>query len=219
MTRKALIIGATGGIGSAIRTQLETGDWEVTGLSRADGLDYDIPDSVRRVLRGLEGPFNLIFIATGALEIDGMGPEKALKQLTPDALAAQFRVNTIGPALVMAHVPRLLAKDGTVAALTARVGSIGDNRLGGWHSYRAAKAALNQIMHGAAIELARSHKKAICVALHPGTVATGLTAVHGQGHDKLTPGQAAAHLLAVLGGLTAEDTGLFFDWTGQKVVW
>ncbi|HBZ44270.1 MAG TPA: C factor, cell signaling protein [Maritimibacter sp.] len=219
MTRHALILGATGGIGSAISDLLSQGDWEVTGLSRADGLDFDAPDSVAKVLEAHHGPFDLIFIATGALEIDGIGPEKALKQLTPETLAAQFRVNTIGPALVMAHVPRLLAKAGTVATLTARVGSIGDNRLGGWHSYRAAKAALNQIMHGAAIELARSHKAAICVALHPGTVATGLTETHGKGHDKLTPSQAAAHLLAVLGGLTPEDSGQFFDWKGERVVW
>lgn len=222
MTKTALIIGASGGIGSAIARQLEASDWSVTGLSRsADGLDYGDPDSVDRLLSGLEGPFDLIFIATGALEIDGRGPEKALKQLDAAALEAQFRTNTIGPALVMRHAARLLPRDrrATVAALSARVGSIGDNRLGGWYGYRAAKAALNQIMHGAAIELARTHRDAVCVALHPGTVSTDLTATHGAGHDKVTPDQAAANLLGVLNGLTPDDTGLFFDWQGKRVEW
>lgn len=212
-------MGATGGIGAAISRALEAGGWAVTGLSRRDGLDYDDPGSVPAQLARLDGPFDLIFIATGALEAGGHRPEKALRQLDAEALATQFRVNTIGPALVMAQVPRLLAKDGTVAALSARVGSIGDNALGGWHGYRAAKAALNQIMHGAAIELARSHPAAICVALHPGTVATPLTAVHGRGHDKHTPDEAAANLLAVLAGLTPADSGGFFDWKGERVPW
>jgi NAD(P)-dependent dehydrogenase (short-subunit alcohol dehydrogenase family) len=222
MTKIALILGASGGIGGAVSTHLEQGGWAVTGLSRsADGLDYDDPDSVDRLLAEVEGPFDLVFIATGALEIDGNGPEKALKHLDADALAAQFRTNTIGPALVMRHAARLLPRDerAHVAALSARVGSIGDNHMGGWYGYRAAKAALNQIMHGAAIELARTHKQAICVALHPGTVATDLTATHGAGHDKVTPAEAAANLLRVLADLTPEDSGLFFDWQGKRVEW
>lgn len=222
MTQTALIIGASGGIGSAIARHLDTAGWDVTGLSRSsDRLDYGDPDSVDRVLGALDGQFDLIFIATGALEIDGHGPEKALKQIDADALAAQFRTNAIGPALVMRHAARLLPRDrrATIAALSARVGSIGDNRLGGWYGYRAAKAALNQIMHGAAIELARTHKQAVCVALHPGTVETDLTAVHGAGHDKVTPDQAASNLLAVLDGLTPDESGLFFDWQGKRVEW
>lgn len=221
MTGSALIIGASGGIGAAICRHLDAAGWSVAGLSRSvDGFDYADPDAVDRLLSTLEGPFDLIFIATGALEIDGHGPEKALKQINAAALEAQFRTNTIGPALVMRHAARLLPRDrrATVAALSARVGSIGDNRLGGWYGYRAAKAALNQIMHGAAIELARTHKQAVCVALHPGTVETDLTAVHGAGHDKVTPDQAAANLLGVLDGLAPEDTGLFFDWQGKRVV-
>ncbi|MEC7764525.1 MAG: SDR family NAD(P)-dependent oxidoreductase [Pseudomonadota bacterium] len=222
MTNTALIIGASGGIGSAIARRLRGADWSVTGLSRsADGLDFGDPDRVDRLLSDLPGPFDLVFIATGALEIDGFGPEKALKQIDAAALEAQFRTNTIGPALVMRHAARLLPRDrrATVAALSARVGSISDNRLGGWYGYRAAKSALNQIMHGAAIELARTHKQAVCVALHPGTVETPLTATHGAGHDKVTPDQAAANLLGVLDGLTPMDTGLFFDWQGKRVEW
>lgn len=222
MTKTALIIGASGGIGGAIARRLNADGWSVTGLSRsAGGLDYCDPESVDRLLGGVEGPFDLIFIATGALEIDGHGPEKALRQINAAALEAQIRINTIGPALVLRHAARLLPRDrpAAIAALSARVGSIGDNRLGGWYGYRAAKAALNQIMHGAAIELARTHKQAVCVALHPGTVETDLTAVHGAGHDKVTPDQAAANLLGVLDGLTPEDTGLFFDWQGKRVEW
>ncbi|WP_138421700.1 SDR family NAD(P)-dependent oxidoreductase [Maritimibacter alexandrii] len=222
MTKTALIIGASGGIGGAIARQLKADGWAVTGLSRStEGLDYGDPEGVDRLLGGVEGPVDLIFIATGALEIDGHGPEKALRQIDAAALEAQFRTNTIGPALVLRHAARLLPRDrpAAIAALSARVGSIGDNRLGGWYGYRAAKAALNQIMHGAAIELARTHKQAVCVALHPGTVETDLTAVHGAGHDKVTPDQAAANLLGVLDGLAPEDTGLFFDWQGKRVVW
>ncbi|MAM60397.1 SDR family NAD(P)-dependent oxidoreductase [Maritimibacter sp. UBA3975] len=222
MTGSALILGASGGIGGAISTHLGQGGWHVTGLSRsADGFDYADPARVDALLSGLDGPFDLVFIATGALEIDGHGPEKALRHLAADALAAQFRTNTIGPALVMRHAARLLPRDrpATIAALSARVGSIGDNHLGGWYGYRAAKAALNQIMHGAAIELGRTHKQSVCVALHPGTVSTDLTATHGAGHDKVTPAQAAANLLNVLADLTAEDSGLFFDWQGKRVEW
>lgn len=221
MSRNALILGATGGIGAAVHAHLSADGWAVTARSRKDGLDYDRPDSVTQTLASVEGPFDLVFIATGALVIDGHGPEKALKHLTADAMAAQFRVNTIGPALVLRHVARLLPRDrrAVVTALSARVGSIGDNRLGGWHSYRAAKAALNQIMHGAAIELSRTHPQSICVALHPGTVGTALTETHGRGHDKVTPTKAAENLLAVIDGLGVEDSGQFFDWAGDRVVW
>ncbi|MEO0922352.1 MAG: C factor, cell signaling protein, partial [Pseudomonadota bacterium] len=106
-----------------------------------------------------------------------------------------------------------------IAALSARVGSIGDNRLGGWYSYRAAKAALNQIMHGAAIELKRTHKQSICVAVHPGTVATSLTSKYASGRKTVTPPEAAGNLLRVLDGLTPDETGLFFDWSGARVEW
>lgn len=222
MTKKALILGASGGIGGAIARHLSNADWAVTGLSRStDGFDYADPERVDALLSDLDGPFDLVFIATGALEIEGRGPEKALKHLDAEALAAQFRTNAIGPSLVMRHAARLLPRDrpAHIAALSARVGSIGDNRMGGWYGYRAAKAALNQVMHTAAIELGRTHKQAICVALHPGTVATDLTAVHGAGHDKVTPAEAAANLLRVLSSLDVAQSGQFFDWRGDRVEW
>ena len=105
------------------------------------------------------------------------------------------------------------------AALSARVGSIGDNRLGGWYSYRTAKAALNQMIHTAAIELSRKRPESVCVALHPGTVATPFTEKYLGRHPSVTPQEAAQNLLAVLDGLGPRDTGLFFDWQGERVAW
>ena len=222
MTNKALIIGASGGIGAALAGGLEARGAEVTRLSRRDdGLDLTDPASVERTLGALDGPFETVLVATGALEPDGHQPEKALRQISAEAMAAHFALNATGPALVLRHLPRLLPRDrpSTFAALSARVGSIGDNQLGGWHGYRAAKAALNQLVHGAAIELARSHRQAVCVVLHPGTVATRLTETHGAGHARVSPETAAANLLGVLDGLTPADTGGFFDWAGKAVPW
>ena len=105
------------------------------------------------------------------------------------------------------------------AALSARVGSIGDNRLGGWHSYRASKAALNQIIRGASIELARTHPHAVCLALHPGTVKTGLSAKYIGRHPAVEPAEAATNILRVIDGLGPERTGSFFDWAGREIPW
>ncbi|MEM6480959.1 MAG: SDR family NAD(P)-dependent oxidoreductase [Pseudomonadota bacterium] len=218
----ALVIGASGGIGSALCRALTARQVAVTGLSRREhGLDVTSQRSVDALLQPLEGPFDLIFVATGALEIDGRGPEKALRELSAEALEAQFRLNCLGPALILRHAARLLprARECRFAALSARVGSIGDNALGGWYSYRTAKAALNQMIHGAAIELARSHKKSICVTLHPGTVDTGLTEKYAGGYKTVTPDQAATNLLAVLDGLSPSQTGQFFDWQGLEIPW
>jgi len=130
-------------------------------------------------------------------------------------------VNAIGPALVLGHMARLLPRDrrAVVAVLSARVGSIGDNRIGGWHSYRASKAALNQIVRGAAIEIGRTHRQAVCVALHPGTVATSFTAGYAGRHPTVAPDEAATNLLAVLDGLTPAQSGGFYDYAGVVVPW
>jgi NAD(P)-dependent dehydrogenase (short-subunit alcohol dehydrogenase family) len=153
--------------------------------------------------------------------VGGFRPEKSVKALDGVAMAAQFALNAIGPALVLKHVWRLIPKDraAKVAVLSARVGSIGDNRLGGWHGYRAAKAALNQIVRTCAVELARTHPQAALVALHPGTVATGLTAAYAGGHPTVTPEVAAENLLAVLERVGAAQSGQFFDWKGEVVPW
>lgn len=219
---QALVIGASGGIGSALCNALQAQGWQVTGLSRSrHGLDVTDEASIAKHLGALHGPFQRILIATGALEIDGHSPEKALKHLNADALAGQFALNTIGPALVMKHALPLLPRDApaVIAALSARVGSISDNRAGGWHSYRAAKSALNQIIRGAAIELGRSHKQAVCVALHPGTVATRFTQDYLGRHPSVPPSEAADNLLRVIDSLTPAQSGLFFDWAGKQVAW
>jgi len=212
---RSLIIGASGGIGAALVKALAS-KGEVVALSRAThGLEITDEASVAEHLGALAGSFDLIFTATGALGT----PEKALRSLTAGELLSQVAINALGPALVLKHSLRLMPKDRrcVYAALSARVGSIGDNSLGGWHSYRASKAALNQLLHGAAIEIARTHPQAIVAALHPGTVDTPFT--EGYGHEKHSPTRAATDLLAVLDGLTPAQSGGFFDYSGATVPW
>ncbi len=136
-------------------------------------------------------------------------------------MAAQFALNATGVALALKHFAPLLRRDGRAvfASLSARLGSIGDNRLGGWISYRAAKAAQNQIIRTAAIEIARQRPWAIVVALHPGTVDTALTAPYRGRNPAITAARSAAALLAVMDRLTPADTGGFFDWRGEPVAW
>ncbi len=218
---RALVIGASGGIGAALVQALALRG-EVVGLSRSvDGLDLADEDSISRVMGMLEGSFDLIIVASGALEINGNRPEKSLRALDAVAMAQQFAVNAIGPALVLKHALRLMPRDrpSRFAALSARVGSIGDNALGGWYSYRAAKAALNQLIHTAAIEVARSHPLAVVSVLHPGTVATGFTKDYVANRVTVTPDQAATNLIAVLDGLTPADTGGFFDAKDARIAW
>ena len=213
--KRHLIIGASGGIGHAIADAL---DGDVIRLSRsADGLDITNEDSIARILGGLDGTFDTIFVATGALTAGGHEPEKTIKSLTPEAMLAQFQVNAAGPALVLKHALPLIPRDRrcVFAALSARVGSIGDNQIGGWHSYRAAKSALNQLIHGAAIELARTHKQAICVTLHPGTVATPFTAKYAGRHATVPASEAAANLVRVMDGLTQPQS----DYSGAEIPW
>lgn len=215
---RALVIGASGGIGGALVARLTGQGAEVVALSRrADGLDVTDEGSVARVLGGVAGPFDQVWLATGVLE----APEKSLRAVTSEGLMRAFAVNAMGPALVMRHLPRLMPRDRVArfAALSARVGSIGDNGLGGWYSYRAAKAALNQLVHTAAIELARTHPQSVLVALHPGTVETGLAPAQRAGHPAVAPEVAASHLLAVLVGLGPVQSGGFFDWKGEVVPW
>jgi len=218
----ALVIGASGGIGAALAAALAGRSARVSTLSRsADGLDISSQHSVDAALDRLGGPFDLVVVATGALQIDGAGPEKALRQIDAQAMAAQFALNAIGPALVLRHAPRLLPRErrAEFAVLSARVGSIADNRLGGWYSYRASKAAVNQIVHTAAIEIARTHPEAVLAALHPGTVATAFTEKFVAPGKATPPEEAARNLLAVLASLRPEDTGGFFDYSGARVPW
>ncbi|MEM1234499.1 MAG: SDR family NAD(P)-dependent oxidoreductase [Pseudomonadota bacterium] len=216
----ALVIGASGGIGKALASELEDRAFKVSRLSRrGDGFDITEPGGVERTLGAL-GTFNVVMVATGKLDGAGHPPEKSLKALTAEAMADQFQVNTIGPSLILRHLPRLLPRHGPsfCGVLSARVGSIGDNRLGGWYAYRAAKAALNQIVHGAAVELHRTHPEARLIALHPGTVETAFTESYS-GHDKIAPEASARHLIDVLTAREATESGSFWDWKGEPVPW
>lgn len=216
----ALVIGASGGIGAALADELEGRGTRVTRLSRrADGLDVTDPFEVDRVLGGVEGPFDLILVAVGILAPAGEGPEKTLDAIDAGSMAQVFAVNATGPALILRHLTRLLAPEGRCGVLSARVGSIGDNGIGGWYSYRASKAALNQIVHGAAIELKRHDKSAVLVALHPGTVETPFTSAYAGRHSMVPANEAARNLLGVMADLGPDKSGGFYDWQGEAVPW
>ena len=233
----AVVVGASGGIGQALCEQLRADARfsQVLGLSRTNtgnshpSIDITSEASVQAaaasvavVMAADNLPLRIVFVATGFLHGQGHQPERALRQLDATHMQHAFAVNVIGPALVMKHFLPLLAPQGrsAFAALSARVGSIEDNRLGGWYSYRSCKAALNQLLHTAAIELQRSRPQALCVALHPGTVATPLSSPFAKnGLDLQTPAQSAQRLLAVLDALPASSSGGFFDHLGLKIAW
>lgn len=221
---RAIVIGASGGIGSAIAEALaaDPNCGELIRLSRRDdGLDVTDEVSVAQAAERLEGPFQLVFCATGGLTIDGVGPEKALRQISADTMMKQFALNALGTALVLKHFsPKLDRRNRSLMGfLSARVGSIGDNRLGGWISYRSAKAALNQIVRTAAVELARTHPETVLAALHPGTVATSLTEGYAAGHSRMPPAESADALLSVLDGLKSGHSGGFFAHDGSAIEW
>ncbi|MSU88085.1 SDR family NAD(P)-dependent oxidoreductase [Rhodobacteraceae bacterium 2CG4] len=216
---RVLLVGASGGIGGALAEAFAGAD--LTTLSRsADGLDLTDEASVAAAARAISGPFDLIFDATGALEIAGHRPEKALARIDPAAMAAQFALNATGPALLLKHFGPKLKRQGRAvfATLSARVGSIGDNRLGGWIGYRAAKAALNQIVRTAAVEMTRRNPDSIVVALHPGTVRTALTRRY-VGEAAMPPDVAAENLMRVLHALRPQHTGGFFDQAFKPIPW
>ena len=227
--RRAAVIGASGGIGAALADQLEAAGTQVHRLSRSGGeghlkLDLtdetSIADGASRLAQ--EGLVDLVLVATGYLHEGGAGPEKDWRHLDAEELARNFAINAAGPALVAKHFLPLLPDNarGGFAALSARVGSISDNRLGGWYSYRASKAALNQLIRTLSVELARKKPHAFCVALHPGTVDTPLSepfqrrVPEGKLFD---PAFSAGRLLAVLSALEPAQSGRIFAWDGQEI--
>ena len=239
--RIAVVVGAGGGVGRALADGLcERGAHDhVVGLSRsrpagwiddgartwvaADILDEASLAAAAERIAGLGVPDRII-VATGRLGAAGRGPEKTMRSLDLAGLTEAFTVNAAGPALVAKHLLPLTPRNrpSLFAALSARVGSIGDNRSGGWYGYRASKAALNMIVHTLAIEHARARPLGVCVALHPGTVDTALSApfVAGVAPDRLfTPMRSAAELLDVMDALGPGDTGGFFAWNGTPIPW
>jgi len=217
----AVVIGASGGIGAAIADALATrGPVVRLGRRTTPALDLLDEASIAAAASAMGAGLRLVIDATGFLHGDGFAPEKAMRQLDPTHLAHSFAINATGPALLMKHfLPRLdRGAPAVFATLSARVGSISDNRLGGWYSYRAAKAALNQLVRTAAIELARSHPHAVCVGLHPGTVATPLSAPFAKtALEVQPPAAAAAQLLAVIDRLTPAESGLLLDYRGEAI--
>lgn len=224
----AVVFGAGGGIGDALTDAIAEGNRfdQVIAFGRRTAPAIDLLDeaSLERAaaFAADRGELRLVIVATGFLHDDRQVPEKNWRQLDPVGLARAFALNAIGPAMIMKHVLPRLPRSGKAvfAALSARVGSIADNRLGGWYSYRASKAALNQLVRTAAVELARRCPEAFCVALHPGTVATRLSAPFAaNGLEVHPPSVAARHLLAVIDRLPADANGGFFDWRGERVPW
>ena len=233
------MIGASGGLGRAlVEALVETPAIKcVVAASRSEpDLDYE---RVHRLYLDLEdegtiakaaaevgasaGQLHLVIVATGFLhERHRVRPEKSWSALSAPAMATAFRVNTIGPSLVAKHFLPLLSSDSKAAfaAISARVGSIEDNTLGGWHAYRASKAALNMVIKTLSIELARRRPLALCVGLHPGTVDTALSKPFQKGVPEgrlFTPAQSAIRLLSVLDQLSPDDSGGLFAWDGQQI--
>jgi len=226
----AVIIGASGGIGGAFEAALvEEGAFHaVHGFARSRGgphhLDLldeaSIAAAAATVAKG--APPTLVIVATGLLHADDHGPEKALRDLDANWLAKVYAVNAIGPALVAKHFLPIMPRGARTvfAALSARVGSITDNQLGGWHGYRASKAALNMLVRNLAIEERRRNNRAVVVALHPGTVDTALSRPF-QGNVQpgrlFDPERAALQLLDVIEELKAVDSGKLFDFEGKEI--
>ena len=223
-----MVFGAGGGIGRALVRQLQASQRfrHVVGFSRAStpAIDLLIETTLKEAadFAALQGEIRLVLDATGFLHDDSHRPEKSWRELEPSHLARSFALNAIGPALIMKHVLPLLPRQGksVFATLSAKLGSIGENRLGGWYSYRASKAALNQLVRTAAIELGRCHPDSICLALHPGTVDTCLTSPFNKtGLEVQSPDAAAGRLLAVIDRLIPGDSGGFLDHRGERVPW
>lgn len=234
---RVVIVGASGGIGKALIEALVVSEQvsHIHALSRQGvshpsskvaNLTFDFTDepSIIAAAQALAevGPLDMVIVATGLLQGQGIRPEKGFRSLSYEGFETSFMVNTIGPAMTAKYFLPLLRRDrkAVFAALSARVGSISDNRLGGWHSYRASKAALNMVIKTLSIEHGRRYKEAVIIGLHPGTVDTSLSKPFQSNvaPDKLfTPEFSAQRLLTVIDGLTPEDSGELYDWAGKHI--
>lgn len=232
---RIVIIGASGGIGGAIARQLVQDGHEVHAFSRSgratiegsiggviDTADEASIEAAAAAVK-VHGAPDWVIVASGILS-DGAGltPEKTYRHQSADAFAKVFAVNTVGPALVAKHFLPIMPRNGDAvfAALSARVGSISDNRLGGWHAYRASKAALNMLIRNFAIEQGRRNPDFIALGLHPGTVDTPLSKPfqsNVSAEQLFTAEQSAAHLIRVLSERTPADSGKVFDWAGKEI--
>lgn len=232
-----VVIGASGGIGAEFTRQLSADNriGELHALSRyarsfpdlkilTHVIDITDEASIRNAAVAVTAtaPVDAVIVTTGMLHDDRIQPEKSFADIDAEQMLQVMRVNAVGPALIAKHfLPRMRKGEKTVfAALSARVGSISDNRLGGWASYRASKAALNMLLKTAAIEHARRFPQSVVVGLHPGTVDTRLSQPFQRRVPEgqlFSPGYAVACLLDVINGLTAQDSGRCFAWDGQAI--
>ena len=223
---KALIIGGSGAIGSAFVDVLALNPHcgLIASVHRHSQppIDFDRESSIAEAAEELadKGPFNVIINASGLLHSAQFMPEKKLADVQYSQMMATFQANAFGPAMIIRHFSKLLDSDrGVMAMLSAKVGSIEDNRLGGWYSYRASKAALNMFVKTAAIEIKRSKPNAVLIALHPGTVNSRLSEPFRGAQIGRTPEAAASDMLAVIDQLTAADTGQFVSYNGDRLPW
>ena len=223
---RALVVGASGAIGAAFVDHLraDPGCAAVVPLSRRTDPALDLADeagiAAAAARLAADGPWHLLVVATGLLHGPGLMPEKRLADLSFEALQRVFQVNVFGPALLLRHFAPLLARErALVGLLSAKVGSIGDNRLGGWYAYRASKAALNMMVRTAAIELARAQPRTVLAALHPGTVRSALSRPFRGDEIGVEPERAAARMLQVLDGLQPADSGSFLAYDGTRLPW
>jgi NAD(P)-dependent dehydrogenase (short-subunit alcohol dehydrogenase family) len=226
----AVVVGGTGSIGAALANELkQQGFSQVVTLGRSSQpmLELTNEASIEQAaifIKSLGKPICLLFDATGILhdEQNNQMPEKTYKQINLSFLKKNFEINTFGPALIIKHFFPLLdcEEQAVFASLSAKVGSIADNKYGGWYSYRASKAALNQLIKTASIELSMKNKKAICVSMHPGTVTSKLSKpFQKEGLTIQSPKESAKNMIQILVNLKSQDTGSFFNWDGKKIPW
>lgn len=230
-----IVFGATGSIGDAVLHKLTElyPNANITAISQKEPniklsnitysqINYSDEDSITNLATSFDKNLDLVFVATGILHNENLAPEKSLKQISATNFEKLFAANTIFPALVAKHfIPKLNNKSKSIfTVISARVGSISDNRLGGWYAYRMSKAALNMFIKSASIETARTNKNAVIVGVHPGTVDSRLSKPFQDRvpEGKLfTPTYSASKLIEVIEGLKLEDSGKCFDWNNQEI--
>ena len=219
---RALVFGASGGIGQAFSRFLENklGSENVVKISRSiDGFEISDEEKILKFSQSIEGSFNLIINATGVLQTTEEGPEKTINVVKQKSMIDMMTINAIGPALLLKNFSKKLDKTkfSVFVNLSARVGSITDNRLGGWISYRSSKAALNQIIKTSSIEINRRNKNAICVGLHPGTVKTRFTEKFQNTTETISPDESVEMMMKVVENLSVDDNGYCFAYDGKVI--
>ena len=219
---RALVFGASGGIGQAFSRFLEDklGSENVVNVSRSfDGFEISDEEKILKFSESIEGSFNLIINATGVLQTTEEGPEKTINVVKQKSMSDMMTINAIGPALLLKNFSKKLDKTkfSVFVNLSARVGSITDNRLGGWISYRSSKAALNQIIKTSSIEINRRNKNAICVGLHPGTVKTSFTEKFQNTTETISPDESVKMMMNVVENLSVDDNGYCFAYDGKVI--